>query len=175
MRLIHLINLVLAAVLIGFAVWAWGVLPDQIPVHFSADGEVTRWEAKSFFAWFGPTLIGVATVALNYGLAAWLPDRPHLVNLPDKKRFLALPTQRQAAVIRPMQSMLYGLSAPLLALFWFIQLGIYAEATGGSAQPYIIATLVLAVLMGPVLLIVALPGIQSALDREWRAHQAESS
>jgi len=171
-RALHLLNALLAACFLGFSLWAWEALPELIPVHFDASGEPTRWAARSFGSWFGLPIIALAMVALNYGLAAALGRWPHLVNLPDKRRFLSLPPERRERVLAPMREMLYALSTPLLLLFLLIQVGTYREAIGGSAAPFTVAALLMAVLISPFILIGWLPRIQSEMNLQAREHEA---
>jgi uncharacterized membrane protein len=47
--LLRMIEIVAAAVLILMAVYpivAWKTLPDQMPMHYNAAGEIDRWSSK---------------------------------------------------------------------------------------------------------------------------------
>jgi uncharacterized membrane protein len=167
-RALHILNALLAACFLGFSVWAWAGLPELIPVHFDASGEPTRWAARSFGSWFALPLMALTMVALNYGLAAAMGRWPHLVNLPDKRRFLALSLERRERVLAPMREMLYALSVPLLLLFLLIQVGTWREALGGSAAPFTVVALLMAVLITPFMLIGWLPRLQNELNRQAR-------
>ncbi|MEX2572518.1 MAG: DUF1648 domain-containing protein [Gemmatimonadota bacterium] len=73
MRPLHWINLVLlGALLIGSAL-LWPTLPERVPGHFGASGEVTRWEPVSLTSWFLPLAIACSIVAMNYGVARLIP------------------------------------------------------------------------------------------------------
>ncbi|MBT8396316.1 MAG: DUF1648 domain-containing protein [Gemmatimonadetes bacterium] len=37
------LNAILMTGLVGFAVWAWPRLPDQVPTHFALDGQPDSW------------------------------------------------------------------------------------------------------------------------------------
>ena len=172
MRLIHWINLLLLAAVVGGSVWAWPHLPERIPAHLGAGGEVTRWTGRTAGSWFLLPLITLATVALNYGIAALLPARPHLMNLPDRKRFLALPPKHQAPVIARMQDFLYGFSAPLILLMGAIQWTMYRAAVGREGTADVLVVLLASFLLTPLVLIVWLPRIQAELRRQVREHAA---
>lgn len=167
-RTIHLLNLLLVAVLIAFSLWAWDRLPDLLPVHFDAAGEPTRWAERSFGSWFAIPVMALTMVALTYALARAMGRWPHLVNLPDKRRFLALSPERRERVLVPMREMLYALSVPLLVVFLLIQVGTWREAMGGAAAPFTVAALMMAVLLTPFMLIGWLPRIQNELNRQAR-------
>jgi uncharacterized membrane protein len=168
MGVIHGLNaLVASAMLIGSA-WAYPRLPDRMPVHFDAAGDVTRWVEPSLGGWFLLPVLGIATAGLNYWLAGLLPKRPHLFNFPDKQRFLDLPPNRQAPVIDRMREFLYGLALPLLCLFATLQWMIYRTSLGADPRPYVAATLVAGALMTPLILILWLPRIQREVRRQVR-------
>jgi hypothetical protein len=172
MRLVHWINLLLLAAVVGGSVWAWPHLPARIPAHLGADGEVTRWTGRTAWSWFLLPLVTLATVALNYGIAALLPGRPHLMNLPDRKRFLALPPERRAPVIARMQDFLYGFSAPLIVLMGAIQWTMYRAAVGTDGAADVLVVLLASFLLTPLVLAVWLPRIQGELRRQVREHAA---
>lgn len=163
---IHWINGLLTAVLIVGSALVWPELPDRVPGHFGAGGEVTRWDNPSLLSWFGPAILGLALVGMIYGLARLLPGRPHLFNFPDKDRFLALPAAFRAPVIRRMLDLLYGLATMMLLLFALIQWVRFRTAHGADPEPYVAAILILSVATTPLLLAVWLPRIQREVDRQ---------
>jgi uncharacterized membrane protein len=169
----HRINLALLLSLLLGSALLWPQLPESIPLHFGADGQPTRWGRPSLLNWFGMPLIALALTALNYGLARWMVKRPSLINLPNKQQFLALPPERQAPVVERMRHMLYGLTAPLLVIFLLVQLAIYRTAHGEPSQGIIVAVLIGAIMMTPLILGVWLPPIQRELDRQLSEHRAE--
>jgi hypothetical protein len=42
-RFLERVNWILILGMIGFAVWAWPQLPEQIPTHFGIDGAADAW------------------------------------------------------------------------------------------------------------------------------------
>jgi hypothetical protein len=173
MQTTHALNALLLGLLLIGSAWAYPRLPERIPVHFGVSGEADRWEERSVASWYLLPGLALALVGLNYGLARVLPRRPHLFNFPEKKQFLELPPERREPVIDRMQDFLYGLSIPLLLLFGFIQWTIYRTANGDDPQPYVLANLVIAVLMTPLLLVLWLPRIQREVRRQVREHREE--
>lgn len=163
---IHLVNVLLAATLFLFSLWAYQQLPDSVPVHFNLDGSPTRWAATSFWSWFIGPIIGFGLIALNYGIAAAAPRFPDHVNIPDKKKYQELPLERKLRVLAVTQNLLYVLSTPLLILFLLIQYGSWITSQGGSATPYMVTALILAILMTPGIMIFFLPKVQRVLKRE---------
>jgi uncharacterized membrane protein len=170
-RALHLINALLALGLVGFSAWAWPHLPERIPLHFDASGEPTRWGATSFWTWFTLPLLALAMVGLNYGIAAAMSRFPQMVNLPGRRRLTDLPPERRQRVLVPMRDMVYALSAPLLLVFWLIQIGSFSEARGYGSAGFIVVALLLAVSIAPFLLVGFLPRIQETHNREMRAEE----
>lgn len=167
---IHVVNLVLLVALFAGSAWAWPHLPDPIPAHFNAGGEVTRWDERSLLSWYGLPLLALATVILNYAVAALVERRPRLINLPDKKAFLDLPRHRRAAVVELVRKFLYELSAPLLGLFGFLQFTIFQTARGADPTRYVVVTLVTSALLTPLILLLWLPPIQREVRRQTEEH-----
>lgn len=174
-RLLHRVNgSLLAALLIGSA-WAFPRLPERIPAHFDAAGEVTRWAEPSAVTWFLLPLIAVATVALNYGLARLLPRRPQLFNFPGKPQLLALPAERRGPVIARMQECLYALSVPVVALFGYLQWTSYRAAHGADSGELVLGVHLLGFVAVPLVLVLWLPRVQRELDRQRTAHPEGTS
>lgn len=168
MRTIHLINGGLLALLLLGSALAWPYLPNSIPAHFGAGGQVTRWTHTSALSWFAIPLIAVALTAVNYWLASLLPRRPHLINFPGKEQFLALPPERRAPVIGRLREFLHGISASLIILMIMVQLTIYRTAQGEPSVAYTILILLGSFMLTPLILAVWLPRIQAEVDRQTR-------
>lgn len=172
-REIHLVNALLAAALLFFSIWTYQQLPDSIPAHFNFDGTPTRWADKSVWSWFLGPLIGLGLLVMNYGIAAAVPRFPNAVNIPDKKRYLALPAERKLRVLAVTQDLLYILIIPLLIMFMLIQYGSWIAAQEGSATPYLVTALILGILMAPAIMIFFLPKSQRVLKRELQEFEEE--
>ena len=65
--------------------WAWTVLPERVPVHWSGTGGPDRAVGRDR-AVVEPALVGGATTALFVALAAWMPRVPMgMVDAPHKE------------------------------------------------------------------------------------------
>lgn len=147
---------------------AWPDLPERIPVHFGAGGEADRWEETSVFNWFLLPALMVALALLNYVLAWWLPRRPSLINLSDKKRFLALPAERQAPVIRGIQDFLYWLTAPVMLMFGLIQWTVFRTAHGISSTSFLLAELLFSLAVVPMIILFWIVRLQKEINHQVR-------
>ncbi len=163
--------LLLGCLVVG-SVLGWPTLPERIPGHFGADGQVTRWTDRTALHWFVLPVLALVVALPAIWLARALPRRPHLVNIPDKDRYLALREEHRLPVIERIRNMVFGIAAQVLALLALVQLGIYRTAHGHDTQSYMMAVLVLSLLIVPVTLFLWLPGIQSEINRQWRAQQS---
>lgn len=171
MKLVHWINLLLLAALIGFAAVTWAERPERIPVHFGLDGRPTRWSGPSFLAWFGLPIITVLLVAFIYAVARLLSRHPHLINMPDKARFLALPASRRAAVIERVQDFMFWVTAPTVMIAGSVQWAMNRGTLAGATGAEIVLVVVMSSLVGPVLMIVWSRRVKPELDRQIREHQ----
>lgn len=64
----------------------WNQLPDKLPVHFNAAGEIDRWESKAFVVFFLPLFLWVMHLLSGF---ITLAD-PKKQNISDKIFFLVL-------------------------------------------------------------------------------------
>lgn len=164
----HLVNGLLLAALFGASVLVWPELPERIPGHFSASGEVTRWDERSVWGWMLLPLLALGIAGMNYGLAALLPRRPGMFNHPEKEAFLALPPVRRAPVIARMRTMLYGMSALITVELGVLQWVRYRTAWGAEPDGYIAFSLVLGIMIAPIALGVWLPPISREVREQVR-------
>lgn len=164
--------ILLAALWLGSLV-AWPHLPARIPTHFGFSGKADSWAETTVLSWFGLPLLVLAIVLLNLVLARQLPKRPGLFNLPDKHRFLALPSEYQAPVIRRMQDFLHWVSAQVALLFGLVQWAIYRTAQGVDTRTYMLFALILAVAVLPVLLLWSSARVQAEITRQFRRLQQQ--
>ncbi|MBA4158659.1 MAG: DUF1648 domain-containing protein [Gemmatimonadetes bacterium] len=171
MKTVHWINLLLLAGVIAVAALTWRMLPDRIPVHFGIDGQPTRWSGPSVLAWFGLPIITVLLVAFIYWMAGRLPERPHLVNMPRKDSFLALPPSRRAPVMERIQEFMYWATVPTIAVMGAVQWSMYRSALAGSTGIEILLILGVCWLIGPGLMILWSRHVTPELDRQIRENQ----
>ncbi len=162
------LNLVLLAGLLGGSALAYPRLPERMPLHFGLDGTPDRWAETSLASWFMLPLVALALNLLLYGAAALSTRNARLVNLPGKERLLALPLERQRAVLRRMREGMESLTAPLTLAFCLIQIGVYRTAIGAGGRIEIIAALILLLLGSSIAVVGMLLRTQNELDRQVR-------
>ena len=125
-------TLVLAMLAVwGLALQAWPALPERIPMHFDLSGVPDRWGDKSLVSWFGlpalGTLLGfVMGLLLPRWVAGMARRNSPWLNVPDKKRFAALPEAARERAVQPL----------VLGLTWIVLLvqGMFAWIVVGSAR-----------------------------------------
>jgi uncharacterized membrane protein len=158
------VNLIIILGLLGFSLWAWPELPDQIPTHFNASGVPDAWKPKSSGTWLLAPGVGLALVLGMGFFRLMLPKRPGWVNLPDKTKLTDLPEVARKPVVTMLSGFLSLVQLEILVIFALIQWSTYRAALGHSTQGTIILILVLAILASPFLLVVFFLRLQKALD-----------
>ena len=151
-----MVNLVLLAVLAGFALWAYPRLPGRIPTHFGIGGEPDAWSQRSVASWFLLPAIGAFLTLLMVFVAALVGRKPEYVNMPAKTKLLQLPREEQLPVLREVQLFVMRMNAIMLLSFLAIQWGSWRAALGLSSRGALLASMVL-------LLLLALPGLTLAV------------
>lgn len=159
-RALDALNTVVAAAIVAYAVWAWPRLPERIPAHFGADGQPDRWTDTSLVSWFLLPAIGLVTWGLLVGLRGWMVRRPHRINLPAGRTLDEFPPELRPAIIEHLRSFMALVAFEVLVIFGLIVVGNYRAAMGGDGQTVMLAVLAIAVLSGPVLLVVFFLGFQ---------------
>lgn len=105
------------------ALW-WPTLPAQIPLHFDAAGTPDRWGPASIANWFMLPFIATWISLLIGGIAAFMPTLvrtwPAIVNVPQKKRWMALPPEARIRTIGPVRWMLATVGLLANGLFVWI-------------------------------------------------------
>lgn len=155
---------------IGAAV-AWPALPDVIPQHIGASGEVTT-TPKSIESWFFLPGLATLTLALLVGVSRVVRARPAFLNIPGREKLMALPPERQAPVLARSVELIDGTIVIMLFIFCVVQYGLWRVAHGGSSESMLVVVLPLAVLSTPLVLGIWLPRITNELDRQVQAHRA---
>ena len=164
--------MLLAALWLG-SVLAWPHLPPRIPTHFGFSGKADSWAETTLLSWFGLPLLALVIVLLNVVLTRRLPRRPGLFNLADKQRFLALPSEYQAPVIRRIQDFLHWISAQLALLFGLVQWAVYRTAQGADTRTYMLFILILSLAVFPVLLLWSSSRVEAEIARQFRRFQQQ--
>ena len=97
LRPMLIVNGVLIAAMAGASAWAWGQLPDSVPVHWNIDGKVDRFGSKAELLILLPAITAFITVLL-----AALPRLdPRRANIEASAKFW------NAASIMPVALMAY--------------------------------------------------------------------
>ncbi|MGA1056106.1 MAG: DUF1648 domain-containing protein [Phycisphaerales bacterium] len=108
------------------AMW-WPTLPAKIPLHFDAAGVPDRWGPASVANWFMLPFIATWITAMIGGIAIFLPSLarhwPGIVNVPQKKRWVALPPEERIRTAEPIRWMLGLVGLLANALFVWILWG----------------------------------------------------
>lgn len=141
---------VLLGLYVAATVLVWPRLPARIPIHFGLGGNPNRW-TDTMESWFLLPAIAVTMVLMIQGLG-WAARRtPQLWNVPEKERFLGLPSEQRAPIVATLEAFL-GVAAVLVTLlFAAIQVGIYTTATGRTeGLPWYVDLAMVAVLVGLV-------------------------
>lgn len=168
------VNWILVLGMIGFTVWAWPHLPEQIPTHFGIDGAADAWSPKTFGSWF--QLPGICLlIVLGIGWSrAMIPRKPNWVNLPDKTSLTDLPEIARGPVVEMISGFLAIIQTEILVIFALIQLSTYRTAMGETSQGLMILVLLIAIMASPSLLVVFFLGFQKAMDKAKKLAAAEA-
>lgn len=133
--------MLLAACVVFVAVWIWtaATAGEQLPGHFDASGNVTRWDSTwSFLAVIGA--IGLV-IAVTFGAAHSLISRVpgHLINLPRRasRDYWTSPAHR-AEFDRKISEDLQRLGAGTVLLLACLMV-VSATTTGGSVDTVLLA------------------------------------
>jgi hypothetical protein len=173
-RWLHLLNALLFVGLWTFTIVAYQSLPDLVPGHVGTGG-VTRWERRESGMWFVVPIMGTFSALLMYLLSTTADHGAAGINVPYKKRLLALPRDAQRYAMQPLRGFMYGMATWLLVLIWWVQYGLYRIAIAADAGvPYAggmtTGTLLLTAL--PLLGTVWLARVIRRRITEWEAHQS---
>lgn len=166
MRIVRQLNLLLLSLFfIGSAI-AWPYLPERIPAHFGAGGEVNRWSDTTFLSWFSLPIITVLLILFVHGAVDFAARRPKWLNVPDKDDFLRLPPERRHIVIQTLKESLEPTLLILTLTFCVIQYAIYRSALGADSKPYMAVVLALAMLTTPIAVITIPRRVSEEIERQ---------
>ncbi|MCB0787370.1 MAG: DUF1648 domain-containing protein [Flavobacteriales bacterium] len=146
--------------LVGTILWRtmhwYPQLPDRIVLHMNGSGAPDGWTGKSIAAWSLLPMIGLGLSVVLFALAAWMEGSAayslHSVNVPDKKRFLALPIEARRTVLMPTAIYLRSVAILILLLFGYILEGLARTSLGTHTHwpAWPVLVFVLIVLLGIV-------------------------
>jgi uncharacterized membrane protein len=158
------LNAVLMLGMLGFALWAWPRLPEQIPTHFGLDGQPDAWSQRTFLSWFLLPFIGIGLALAMARMSKLFTIKPGWVNLPGGKKLSDLPEGARPPVLDAMEGFMHLVATEVLVIFALIQVGQYQAAIGQESQGIMILVLLVALLSSPVLLIVFFLRLQAAME-----------
>jgi len=123
------------AALWAFAGTAWSGLPEQIPTHFDLSGRADGWAAPGFSSWFLlPTLATALVGFFGLGLPRWVVGMARrnspLLNMPQKRRFQALPEEARVRAVGVMAAGLQRFALLFALLFGWVLYGAQEVAHG---------------------------------------------
>ncbi len=164
-RVFDSVNWILVLGLVGFAIWVWPPLPDQIPTHFGPDGQANAWGDTTLGSWlFIPGLALLIVGGIGW-FRRMMPRKPGWVNLPDKTNLAKLPPIAREPIIEMVSGFLSLIQTEILVIFALIQLSTYRSAMGFESQGLMILVLLISILASPFLMIVFFLRLQGAQDR----------
>lgn len=160
-RFLRVANLVALAALVGGALWAWPRLPAEIPLHFGLDGRPDRWGEATAVSWF--LVPGIAVVLL--GVFAWIRRTmthraPESVKLPDGRRLSDLPPTEREGALDVLLGVLDLALLEVIVILGMTQLASWRTANGQDGQGLVLAVLFIALLSGPVFLVILFTRLQ---------------
>ncbi len=150
---------------IAFSVAVYDDLPVRIPMHLGFGGQPGNFQPRELWSWFLLPASALLVQVLLTAIAAMLPTRPHLFNFPEKDRFLALPKERQAPVIREMVVMMDATAIGIQALMLLVVLQLWEAANGIRSTFGFLAVPISALLLTPVILLLV-ARVSAAVKRE---------
>ena len=133
---LEIIAVLLILATIAFLLIRWPLIPDRIPGHYNAVGQVDRWGNKS------EILVLPAVGILLYGLLTAISFFPSLWNVPG-----TITEDNKPGVYSRMKTMLLVLKVEMLAVFGFLAV----NTSIATPLPGWFLPIALAVIFGSVL------------------------
>jgi uncharacterized membrane protein len=118
-----------------YVIAAYGTLPDQIPHHMGADGQVNRWGGRGI--WFLMPIMMSTHLVLVFGIASSITTASG-INVPHKKRLLALPREAQQFALEPVRAFMYLMVTWMLVLSATIQFAMQRAGIQGRGSPWLL-------------------------------------
>lgn len=156
--------------LVLFSVATYSTLPDQIPQHLNAAGEVTRTMPRTFWSWLLLPAIAGATLGLVSWSGTFIARRPQYFNFPEKERFLKIPAAFHGPVLVRMRETLDVTGVFLIVVMGYVQFMMWRSAQGANVQGMSLALLVGTILFAPGILILT-SRVNTAVDeaeKRWK-------
>jgi uncharacterized membrane protein len=159
-------------VILAFSFFVYPALPSRIPIHFAFDGVPNGWADRSVWTWLMMPGIGLAIWGLMELIGHWIVSNPDNINVPNKDKYLALPSDRKREVAENVRVVLLWQVVALLVLFGAIQYSIYLASISPVIGERVNETIGLSVLvLVPIGAIVLIVKLTRMIDRvSSRAH-----
>lgn len=157
-----------------FSVGTYTTLPEMIPQHFDAAGNVTATMPRSPWSWAMLPIIALVAHLFVAGTSALLPRKPHLFNFSDKERFLRIPEAYRGPVIQRMREMLDVTAAFMMLVFGAVQVMVWRSALGHPSDGMSLGLIVVTVMTTPALLFLV-SRVNTAVDeaeKRWKAAES---
>ena len=116
------------------AVLWYSRLSDRIPIHFNIQGEPDRWTNETFVAWFALPLVSLLLLLALVGSSRLARKVPHLWNVPEKKKFLALSETQREPIVERLFAVMDAAAVYTGLLLLYIQVAIYMNAVSGTSR-----------------------------------------
>lgn len=129
----RLLNLLLLGALFAGSLAVYPRLPGRFATHFGIDGQPDAWATRSLLSWLALPLVAAGVALLLEVASRTSASHPHLWNVPDKPRFLALTPDERAPIIHHLQRFVGMVGVMTTALLGVVQASLYHAATGRSA------------------------------------------
>ena len=125
---IFTLNLVLIAAALIASVALWGMLPNQVPIHFNFSGVPDRWVDRSFFSWYLLPLIALAMVGFFLAVTSFATRSPKLWNVPNPRLWLALSPEQREPVLEAFRRFMAWTSLRVTIIMIIVQTAVYLTA-----------------------------------------------
>jgi uncharacterized membrane protein len=133
----------------GLLVWAWPVLPDQIPTHFGLTGQPDAWNDKNIFTVFFPALLST----IIGGLFLWLYRSNLSFNIPSRVRLADMPEPEKTVLTRLGRHFLTMMYVMVTLILAYVSLTVVTVALEIDTK---LNTLIMLLLVGFLFLITAI-------------------
>jgi uncharacterized membrane protein len=168
-NVLHFLNILIFCTYIYTLLTSYSFLPDRIPVHFKFDMHPDSWGEKSNLFVLSGILVFLNIVL--YTLVFLKPvfqRNPKLLNIPNKKKFLELPLEKQEIYWNMVNELFAGLALILNFLFLNILYGTIKVALlqTDHLNPITIITGVVAVNLYSMIYIIRLLMLPKKLIKE---------
>lgn len=135
-NILDVLSVLLMAAVFIYLFINWGDLPNRVPRHFNAAGEVDGWGGKGFM-WFLPVM-----GAFLFALMSFISRFPHTFNYPVKVTMENAPRLYHAA-----RQLILALKFEIVVLFSFISWKMVQIAYGrGGLGPWFIILFIIVIL-----------------------------